>query len=297
MEYPSINILQGLLYQLQNEDGTPRFLYHYTKFENAIKILASGQLFMRSLDKQNDPWEFYTREDTGVMGTGEPIEETYQNLIKHNQAIAERKNAVRLTSFSIDAKDKYSCRHGWNLFRMWAQYADNHAGICLIFNYKQLCNDFNAAFADGTTLQIERPIKYVNLSELDEINEMFWKPIATVLDEGHIDHLFTKPADFEHEQEYRFLIANKKLNNSNENLYIPIKNSICGIITGRKFGCDDDANMKHLRMEYLRNAMDLCNKNMRLFNMLSYSFSEPLHDSAASQEWTKRVLGDDFDEH
>ena len=179
---------------------------------------------------------------------------------------------------------------------MWAQYADNHTGICLIFDYKQLCNDFNAAFADES-LHIEHPIKYVNLSELDEINDMFWRPIETVLDKDHIDYLFTKPADFEHEQEYRFLVANKNLNNSNDNLYLPIKHSICGLITGRKFGCEDDDNMKRLRMKHLRDAMDLCNKNMRLFNMLSHKFSKPLHDPVTSQEWAKHVLGEDFDEN
>ena len=91
----SIDILQDCFKQLQNEDNTPRFLYHYTKFECAIRILASGRLFMCSLEKQNDPWEFLDREDTGIAVINQSIRESSQNLRKHDYAIAERKNYVR----------------------------------------------------------------------------------------------------------------------------------------------------------------------------------------------------------
>ena len=272
MNSPTIEILQGCFKQLQNEDNTPRFLYHYTKFESAIRILASGRLFMRSLEKQNDPWEFLDREDTGIAVINQSIEESSENLRKHDHAIAERKNFVRQTSFSIDTERL----HGWNLTRMWAQYADNHNGVCLIFDYKQLCDDFEAAFADKAPPPFHNPIDYVNLHKLDKLEEKYWEPNTTFLDEAHIELLFTKHNDFEHEQEYRFLAADCSLKNSNENLHFPIKNSFCGLITGKRFCLEDNRDVILLRMKHLRDAMNLCNRKSLLFNMDPDKFSEPL---------------------
>lgn len=295
MIYPSTNLLQGFSPQLQNEDGSPRFLYHYTKFDNAINILTVGRLFMCSLEKQNDPWESLTRENTGVMGRGEPIEETCRNLRNHECAIAERKNYVRQASFSVDARCSHSIwRHGWNLTRMWAQYADNNAGVCLIFDYKQLHNDFDAAFANKTTPHFDRPINYVNLFELDELESRYWEATTTFLDNAHIDLLFTKHDDFEHEQEYRFLAANRCLKTSVDNLYLPVKKSFCGLITGKLFDRGYDKNRSPLREKRLRDAMDLCNKNSRLFIMLPNSFWAPLYDPVAEREHIKRTLGFDI---
>ena len=156
---------------------------------------------------------------------------------------------------------------------MWAQYADNHAGVCLIFDYKQLCDDFDAKFAN----KVHDPIKYVNLYELDKLEENYWEPITTLLDDAHVNLLFTKHDDFEHEQEYRFLAADRSLNRSNENLHLPIKNSFCGLITGKRFGLEDNRNTLLLRTKLLRDAMNLCNREGTLFNMFPNEFSRPLH--------------------
>lgn len=92
----------------------------------------------------------------------------------------------------------------------------------------------------------DRAVNYVNLLELDRIDDMFWEQVTTFLDESHIGHLFTKPDDFEHEQEYRFLVVNSELNTSDENIYLPIKNSFCGLVTGRRFDTKNKENMKRL---------------------------------------------------
>lgn len=278
MNYPLNNLLHDCIYILQNEDKTPHFVYHYTKFENAKEILNSGRLYMQPLEKQNDPWEFLTRENIGVVGADETFEESRKNLEKHNHAIDERKNYVRQASFSASVEGKHGWRYGWNLTRMWAQYADNHAGVCLIFNYKQLCNDFDAAFVDK---HFSRPIKYVGLDELDELESKYWNATETFLDDAHIDLLFTKHDDFEHEQEYRFLAVNRGLGISDENPYLPIRNSFCGLITGKRFG-------KGVDKKGLREAMNQCNKDSRLLEMNPNQFSLPLYDP----EHLKRLLAE-----
>lgn len=232
---------------------------------------------MCSLEKQNDPWESVTRENTGVMGCDEPIEETLQNLRDHEHAIAERKKYVRQISFSVDARSSRSTwRRGWNLSRMWAQYAETNAGVYIIFDYKQLRDNFHTAFANTT--HFDNPIKYVSLYELDELESKYWEPAKTFLDKEHIDLLFTKHDDFEHEQEYRFLAANRSLETTDEILHLPIKNSFCGLIKGKLFAQGLDKNKLQLRESRLRDAMNLCNKNSRLFIMQSDRFADPLYE-------------------
>lgn len=248
---------------------------------------------MCSLKKQNDPWESITREHTGVVGNGEPIEESLQNLRDHENAIAERKNYVRQTSFAVDVRCPHSIwRRGWNLSRMWAQYADTNAGVCLIFDYKQLHDDFHNAFANISTPHFDRFIKYVNLYELDELEHKYWEPAKTFLDEEHIDLLFTKHDDFEHEQEYRFLAADISLKTAEENLKLPIKKSFCGLITGKLFAQDYDKHQLQLRENRLRNAMNQCNRDSRLIEMRRDTFADPLYDRVAEREKIKQILGD-----
>ena len=286
MECPTPDFLQSCQCLFPTEDRTPRFLYHYTKFDSAIKILANGYLFMRSLENQNDPWEFLPRENH-IIGGGESLEETAQNLRKHSIAIDERNNYVRQASFSIDT----NLRYGWNLTRMWAQYADNHAGVCLIFDYKQLCSDFNAAFADKATHYAYRPIKYVDLYKLDDLEMKYWKPTTTFFHDDFIDLLFTKHEDFEHEQEYRFLAANRDLKSFDENLRLPIKNSFCGIIAGKRFEQRHEENINRLRIKHLCDAIELCNRDVRPIMMSSHEFATPLYDPVAERERIKKNLG------
>lgn len=285
MEYPTPELLQHGLCFAPTEDKTPRFLYHYTKYESAIKILANGYLFMRSLENQNDPWEFLPRENH-IVDCGESLKESAQNLKKHSMAIDERNNYVRQASFSIDT----NLRHGWNLTRMWAQYADNHAGVCLIFDYKQLYDDFNAAFADKATHYACRQINYVNLYELDNLEDKYWKPTTTFFHKDFIDLLFTKHDDFAQEQEYRFLAAIKDLKTSDENLRLPIKKSFCGLITGKRFEQKHEENINRLRIKHLRDAMELCNKDVRPIMMYSHKFAEPLYDPIVEQEFFKKLM-------
>ena len=125
-----------------NPDGTPKYLYHYTKVESAIKILETGTLRMNSLCKMNDPWEFLHRTPS-VYCNGDPtMEETLKMVQQNINAHNERNNCVRLASLAIDNPDMLLLHKGWNLLSMWTLYAQNHEGICLVFDY----NDFQAAF-------------------------------------------------------------------------------------------------------------------------------------------------------
>ena len=220
-----------------NAENLPRFLYHYTKVSSAIKILKTGTLLLRAPEKMNDPHEYRLHETSGVdFNEFLSIQECNDVMLRHGDAITERKNAVRIACFSMD-KSPHWCvpyERGWNRMSMWTYYADSHRGVCLVFDRKQLEESFNHIFSNATRKCFCRSVQYVNEYELDRYEDMFWEPQDSYLDEKHINHLFAKSDCFAQEQEYRRLLVNKKLKGS-ANVRFSIKNAICGIITGDRF--------------------------------------------------------------
>jgi hypothetical protein len=267
-----------------NTDDAPRYLYHYTKFSSAVNILKTGKFLLRALEKMNDPHEYRLRQTSGVVFDGNPSFQECADIVhKHDDAIAERKNAVRIASFSIDKKPHWCIlsERGWNRMSMWTYYAESHAGVCLIFNRKQLEKDYKNTF--GAVGQCYcRQIQYVNECELNQYEEMFWKPNNSYLDEKNVDHLFVKANCYAPEQEYRLLLVNKDLKESTD-IEFPIRNCICGIITGDKF--DKSKNAAELQT-----AIETCNKDIRTFEMDYNMPDDPLYSRAERTEFINETL-------
>lgn len=265
-------------------DDEPRYLYHYTKVLSAVNILKTGTLLLRAPEKMNDPHEYRIRQTSGIVIEGSPSIQECTNIVrKHGDAVAERKNAVRIASFSTD-KSSHWCvpyERGWNRMSMWTYYAETHAGVCLIFDRKQLENDFKTAF-ETTGRCCCRPIQYVDEYELEQYEEMFWKPNDSYLDEKNIKHLFVKANCYAPEQEYRLLLINKNLKDSSD-IEFSIRNSICGIITGDKFDKSKNAGA-------LQAAIDTCNKDISTFEMDYNMPEDPLYSHAELTELINETL-------
>lgn len=258
-------------------EDLPRFLYHYTKVSSAIKILKTGTLLLRAPEKMNDPYEYRSRETNGVDVS---IQECSNSISKHSNAIAERKNAVRIASFSIDKKLHWCIpsERGWNRMSMWTYYAESHAGVCLVFDRKRLEENFNLTFSNAKRKCFCRQVQYVSERELNRYEGMFCEPHDSYLGEEHIDHLFTKSDCFAQEQEYRLLLVNRNLKSS-ANVRFSIKNAIRAIITGDRFD-------KNKNADKLQTIIDACHKNISTFEM-DYSMPEyPLYSRA---EWAELI--------
>ncbi|WP_405338591.1 DUF2971 domain-containing protein [Fibrobacter sp.] len=257
-----------------NTEDSPRFLYHYTKVESAIKILKSGKLLLRAPEKMNDPHEYRLREINGILINETLSEQECHKAVEiHSDAIKERKYAVRMVSFSTDQNPHWCkpIKRGWNRVSMWTYYAESHAGVCLIFDRKRLEENFSLEFSDVKCRCFCRPIQYVNDDELEQYEDMFWEAHETYLDKDHVKHLFTKLDDYAPEQEYRLLLVNSELEDTDDVL-LPIKNSICGIITGDRFKYRDEAIKKTLHK-----AITESNEDIRTFEMNYDIPEEPLY--------------------
>src|SRR5882724_7365273 len=124
------------------------FVYHYTKLERAIEnILPSGRLRLSPVDTTNDPWEIRP-EQGGVASVRENLDDL-PNMLKELDAVVRR---ARLACFCQDdpaAEGRSgSSLWGWARDRLWAQYADNHRGVCLWFDRKALVRSFESALRE-----------------------------------------------------------------------------------------------------------------------------------------------------
>lgn len=221
-------------------------LYHFTSTENAIQyILPSLKLRMNSLGKMNDPKENLMH----IINSHLYSEYKYKigDITETVDAMMMSKE-TKIVSFSTDKKNKdIETTKGYNLQRMWAQYGANHTGICIVIDYEKFkfentkiieeynikdnSVEYNNKFCvppSFTPLVGRKPeiSKSNSLSRHDEWKKYQSNPQFVK------EQFFTKNIDWEGECEYRFLTF---VENSNNEIYLSIKNSLIKVITGLNF--------------------------------------------------------------
>lgn len=167
-----------------------KWLYHFTKFDTAIKIIRSMQLRYSVLSQTNDICE------NAKIIYNESYSECKDDICKD---IARGIYLYRQISFSEDKMD--FGRRGFDLQQMWGLYADNGYGVCLVFDKNEFintlppsCTHAPVVYKDDTTSDT-----YVKVEDKDEIDSFIHKNIKALF--------FNKRTEWEHEQEYR--VVNK----------------------------------------------------------------------------------------
>ena len=263
MKYPSAGSLESNVPTYENQ-----YLFHYTTFSSALGILLSQQMRLGPLVNKNDPLEFEDHRDDCRAIDGYPSNEEL-SIIKGNykNAADEKERSVRFASFAMDMpfynppKDSQeNCYNnlskGWARSRMWAQYAENHKGVCLIFDKNNLVKSFQSTFNSCETY-CKKVIYTNNLYPLKESLEKNCKSLLTL---EKIDFLFQKCQDYRDEQEYRLLLINKKLKNSKKMVEFSISDSLCGVISGVRFPDENKLSLK--------TAMKYFNSKIKYFLIL-----------------------------
>ncbi len=241
---------------LDEYQGNDSLLYHYTSIESACKILKSNKLRLSNLTTMNDPLEFCEPDNFSFIGKCENISKVIDEL---RLSLQERENFVRLFCFCKDefcnqeewqnqkAQHKASnlLHKGWARNRMWAQYADNHKGVCLVFNKAEFKTKFMEMKVQVPQRKIleDREITYTNyLHEFkatmtDEINAKNHGDNFShyFLDDKRLKYLFFKCEDYRDENEYRFVLIDNQLKSATEELFVDIGTSLKAIILGQRF--------------------------------------------------------------
>jgi len=158
---------------------TDKYIYHYTNFENAQKIIESKCLRFSRLGKTNDTSEAKAR--ISYIGKSKDFEKKVNTV---DEFFNKNIDYVRTLCFSTDItikKDKkfhelknnrhrQYCdisRRGFALPRMWAQYAENNEGVCLIVNKEKL----ESKFKKKAVIHKSAKVKYKQFFENYQINE------------------------------------------------------------------------------------------------------------------------------
>jgi len=115
-------------------------LFHYTSRAKALEhILPTGRLRFGRLPRTHDPREF-APVWFGIAGfVGEDDELTTRSpfeLIEEAQDLL--RGSVHVLCFTEDQPSRSGLHRGYGngplRARMWAQYSDNHTGVCLCFD-------------------------------------------------------------------------------------------------------------------------------------------------------------------
>ena len=238
----------------------PTELCHYTKKDIALeKILFDKQIKFGRLRFTNDPKDsrftlLPTLQDVELNWKWNPEIESLASNIQLDEwkVLCLTKNLKSRTTEG----NSYLFQKGYCRPRMWAQYAENHKGVCLIFDGRQLhenikrhaskkqCKVFhgsvsyrNAHISPGY-LNITNFIKSGE-NELRDYYRKFYKEIF----------LF-KYQDWKNESEYRWLINNETITEE----YVDIEGALTSVLVGMDFPVAYEPALKDLCKELKASA-------------------------------------------
>ena len=136
-------------------------IYHYTKIESGLNILFEKKICLNDIGKTNDPresrpWELPPLQSFGNQNNPnkEKIIEEANEMIR-NDIPKVMRDEWKVVCFTLDAenydplwndsKALYDAliNPGYARPRMWAQYAEDHKGMCLLLDKNLFEKIFN----------------------------------------------------------------------------------------------------------------------------------------------------------
>lgn len=202
-------------------------LFHYTTREAALEhIVPDRQLRLSPYSAMRDPlenkWLFhcsYSVPDDMPDSDPEHPERTAELIKREAAAIRE---GAKVLSLTLDAeafgRGAELFGRGWARARMWEQYAENHAGVCLVFDRQSVIEEVTASLnAQGMPAPYNRLVEYtergtgaglpLNLNEIGEVDPQW---VRELVEKRKDELFFLKTTDWETEREYRFVVTSDK---------------------------------------------------------------------------------------
>lgn len=263
-------------YLLSDEN---KYVYHYTRATTLVeKILPRQQLRFSRFENLNDPreakdWEFgYVTYSNGNFEKTTDIGIAANEIIKRNCRVGCFVSDVYEATISGAKDDPISpiYERGHSRPRMWAQYADNHSGVCLVFEKDKLDQNIRTAakYLDATVTSGR--VEYANSEALRKSN--FIDPLILELDkierfgleiavEKHTkfhlnDLFFLKSKDWSQEREMRWVIHD----NGAEDFFVPFKGALVGMALGDKI---EERHRPAIGKYCLENDLDIVDMRWR----------------------------------
>lgn len=227
-------------------------LAHYTRAETAFaQILRTKQLLMNPYSKMRDPFENKRPHFRAASAWGDDAEAQNKMFWAIQREVSYSRDVYCLLSLTrgddrpaVDPRDQMF-RCPWSRARMWEQYAENHAGVCLLFDRDELLDTLRRELG-GKGAYYEGEVKYTlggfATSEggsvmLDQFNEAtLAEDVAIHVQRHYEDFFFLKTEDWATEFEYRFVweAAEPPVPPSVPH-FVPFRDSLRYVVVGEKF--------------------------------------------------------------
>ena len=223
-----------------------KYLYHFTKASTAINdILPSNKLMAGSYLLTNDPKE--TKQWEFNIGSNENSDLNKYDMGNLSRQLSDAlKSRTKVVCFSKD-RSPLSGNHLTDIYqrgfckpRMWAQYAEKHTGVCLVFDKSKLNEAISSAFSN-TYIVLKGDVVYRNRNVVPNLNEGDYMINIDFLEEHGFDSyasahfhqfnkrlFFEKMEDWSHEDELRWIVAA----NVDGPLFFDYQESLAGIVFG-----------------------------------------------------------------
>lgn len=186
-------------------------LYHYTKFENAIRIIESNKLRFGRVGDMNDINEAYKR-----------ISYAHRSNVRTEDVHNELK---RYRQISLTMDD--SSYQGFDISAMWGHYAEKGKGVCLVFDKRKLLKCLSS---DMHSCKVNYKRKFKGYIHINSEN------IGKSLERKRKGFFFTKSSDWKYEQEYRIIT---KVDSDTDDLFLDFKDSLIAIVLQYADGYDN----------------------------------------------------------
>ena len=186
-------------------------LYHYTKFDNAIRIILSKRLKFGKLGDMNDVNEAYRR-----------ISYAYRSNVKIGNVQNELKR-YRQISLTMDSSNY----QGFDISAMWGHYAEKGKGVCLVFDKRKLLKHLSK---DMYSCKVNYRRKFKGYVHINSNN------IGKSLERKRKGFFFTKSSDWKYEQEYRIIT---KVNDCSDDIFLDFKDSLIAVILQYADSCEN----------------------------------------------------------
>lgn len=216
-------------------------IFHYTKKEIFLeKIAANFQLKANKFLNTNDPYEYKNREFLALENISWSDEQK-KNAQKIHDEFDKMKKETRVLCF-CENRDIENNRYGFIKPRMWAQYAENHTGVCLVLSRGNLLSNISSQI-NTIYSEIRHPIRYKNIVgnndyPIIDSEKIFTQDrdtyIQDIINKSWEELFFTKDLDFQQEDEFRIMFYNKEMQ-SDKDYFINIERSLKAIVLGENF--------------------------------------------------------------
>jgi Protein of unknown function (DUF2971) len=224
------------------------YFFHYTTSGAAFEhILPEARLRLSRYFDMRDPLEnkewWFSAGGRGA-DTDDEDEHRAREWFVFNRAANRVRRRSFLLSLTIDTpngetdEEEPFCR-GWARGRMWEQYAENNAGVCLVFDRERLTDavlaslqnqEFGALYHQAVAYEgagILKPM--LDIEALGR--EVAAEQVSSFIQDHYEPLFFHKVLDWQSEHEYRFCTVGQ----DGDQVFADIGNALYAVIVGERF--------------------------------------------------------------